>query len=663
MNKIFKYAMVALVASMGLTLSSCVKEYEYEAAGGNATSSGIYFSKDLPSVVDVSFEEDHFQVGVNRSNAAGELTIPVIITRSEGCIFTPADDKVVFADGEATAYLTFNYDPTKVEYGKYDDITIKIADEALASAYGLSSFTFKAGKTEWKLMDTSIGKASYRDDIMSGFFGIENEVWNVVIYESVATPGRYMIEDPYGVDAYKKSKFWSTEDEILDYYSLATGVTPNIIINAQDPNYVYTEEFELPFSSIFEFNMTIISWAQYRLDQGNSLESIKANNPEYFGKVEDNVIYMPANQLLWTMNGELWNYTNTNGLFAVALPGATIGDFSIEATYNGIFTNPAGNVFAVTEVKLGDDAVNTRAIVMEADADASAVADAIAEGELEAIEIVDGANNVPIPEDLSGQLQIIFVVMNGTSVKAVTSVPFEYYGGAGSPWTSLGTGYYTDDFIVPFATENEFGPYSYEVEIEEHAETPGLFRIKKAYASVAEAFGVTGGEKDIIIHAENPDAVYFLTQATGLDLGYGELSISSYGGDDIEYFGAKYNATVEQVIGAYPEDFGTLKDGVITLPAIPRYDDDDNPILEDGNPVCFQGYVYEGDYYYFAGNNCAFKLILPSASPEAKAKAKRIAIARKFEKRMHAFPHQGQRKHSRGKNGFVLMSRNKALPL
>ena len=663
MNKIFKYAMVALVASMGLTLSSCVKEYEYEAASGNAASSGFYFSKELPSVVDVSFEENHFQVGLSRSNTAGELTIPVIITMSEGSIFTPADDKVVFADGEATAYLTFNYDPQNVKYGKYDDITITIADEALASAYGLSSYTFKAGKTEWKLMDTSTGKASYRDDIMSGLMSIDNEIWNVIIYESVATPGRYMIEDPYGVDAYKKSKLWSTEDEILDYYSLATGVTPNIIINAQDPNYVYTEEFELPFSSIFEFNMTIISWAQYRLDQGKSLESIKANNPEYFGKVEDNVIYMPANQLLWTMNGELWNYANTNGLFAVALPGATIGDFSIEATFTGIFTNPADNVFAVTEVKLGDDAVNTKAVVMEADADASAVADAIAEGELEAIEIVDGANNVPIPDDLSGQLQVIFVVMNGTSVKAVTSVPFEYYGGAGSPWTSLGTGYYTDDFIVPFATENEFGPYSYEVEIEEHAETPGLFRIKKAYASVAEAFGVTGGEKDIIIHAENPDAVYFLTQATGLDLGYGEFSISSYGGDDIEYFGAKYNATVEQIIGAYPEDFGTLKDGVITLPAIPRYDDDDNPILEDGNPVCHQGYIFYGDDWDYAGYNCAFKLILPSASPEAKAKAKRIAVARQFEKRMHAFSHHGQRKHSRGRKGFMLMSKNKTISL
>ena len=48
---------------------------------------------------------------------------------------------------------------------------------------------------------------------------------------------------------------------------------------------------------------------------------------------------------------------------------------------------------------------------------------------------------------------------------------------------------------------------------------------------------------------------------------------------------------------------------------------------------------------------------------KAKAKAKRIAIARQFENRMNAFSHHGQKKNSRGKKGFVLISKNKAISL
>ncbi len=634
MNKIFKSALFAVVALMGLTMTSCVNEYEY--SGATDEGSKVFFGNDLASTVDVSFDDNKFQVAVSRTSTAGELTVPVNITMSEGSIFTPSANSVTFADGEATTYLTFTYDPANVEYGKYDDIKVQIDDASLASTYGLSTYAFKAGKTEWKLMDVSEGKAFYRDDIMSGLMGIENEIWNVTIYESVATPGRYMIEDPYGIEAYKKSKLWSDEEEIKEYYALTTGKTPNIVINAQDPDFVYTEEFELPYSSIFEFDMTIISWVQYYLDNGVALQTIKANKPEYFGKLEDGVISMPANQILWTKNGELWNYANTNGLFAVALPGSVIGDFSLTADYTGVFTDKQGQVFAVAEVKLGDDATNTKAVVMSANVDAGAVADAIAAGELEGIEVVDGANNVPIPEDLSGKLQIIFVVMNGTSVKTVVSVPFEYYGGGKSPWTSLGTdGVYYDDFVVPFATNYSYGPFPVQVEVEEHSETPGLYRVKAMYAGIAAAFGTTGGENEILIHAENPNAVYFLTQPTGLDLGNGEYSIVSYGGDDIEYFGQQgYSAEV--VINAFPEDFGTLKDGVITLPILQRKDADGNPMYDDeGNPRIYQGYLYQGSDGYYACTNGGFQLILPGASAAAVAKAKRAAAAANFEYRLN----------------------------
>lgn len=624
MNKIFKSAFVALLAVLGLTLTACVNKYEYD--GALAEGSKVYFSKDLDATVEVSFDESSFTVTVNRTDTQGELTVPLTITMSDGSIFTPQGQSVTFADGESTAKLVFTYNPADVEYGHYDDITVTINDESLTSNYGAASYAFKAGKTEWKLMDTSLGKASYRDDIMSGLMGLPNEIWNVEIYESVATPGRYMVKDPYGLDAYRKSSLWSTEDEIEEYYGLTTGVTPNIVVNAQDPNFVWIEEFEMPYASIFGFNMTIISEAQIRLNLGTPLETVKAKYPEIFGKVEDGVISMPATKMWWTKDGQLWNYVNNNGLFAIALPGATIGDFSIEADYLGIFTNVSEKPFAVVETKLGEDASDVKAVVVEGDADAGAVADAIAAGELEGIEILDGQNNVPIADGLEGKLQVVLVVLNGGKVKTVTALPFEYFSGA-SPWQSLGIGYYTEDFIV---SHYGYDPVTYEVEIQESTSTPGVYRIKNAYAPLCGMFGMEGGEEDIIVHAENPAGVYILTQSTGFVANDGNFYINTYGGEEVEYCVAKYSVTPEQVIAAYPADFGQLENGVITFPLIGA-ENADGPIIDEGTgqQLMFQGYLYGGDKSWFAGRNGAVELVLPGASEVVRAKARKAAAATK----------------------------------
>lgn len=624
MNKIFKSAFVALLAVLGLTLTACVNKYEYD--GALAEGSKVYFSKDLDATVEVSFDESSFTVTVNRTDTQGELTVPLTITMSDGSIFTPQGQSVTFADGESTAKLVFTYNPADVEYGHYDDITVTINDESLTSNYGAASYAFKAGKTEWKLMDTSLGKASYRDDIMSGLMGLPNEIWNVEIYESVATPGRYMVKDPYGLDAYRKSSLWSTEDEIEEYYGLTTGVTPNIVVNAQDPNFVWIEEFEMPYASIFGFNMTIISEAQIRLNLGTPLETVKAKYPEIFGKVEDGVISMPATKMWWTKDGQLWNYVNNNGLFAIALPGATIGDFSIEADYLGIFTNVSEKPFAVVETKLGEDASDVKAVVVEGDADAGAVADAIAAGELEGIEILDGQNNVPIADGLEGKLQVVLVVLNGGKVKTVTALPFEYFSGA-SPWQSLGIGYYTEDFIV---SHYGYDPVTYEVEVQESTTTPGMYRIKNAYAPLCGMFGMEGGEEDIIVHAENPAGVYILTQSTGFVANDGNFYINTYGGEEVEYCVAKYSVTPEQVIAAYPADFGQLENGVITFPLIGA-ENADGPIIDEGTgqQLMFQGYLYGGDKSWFAGRNGAVELVLPGASEVVRAKARKAAAATK----------------------------------
>lgn len=338
-----------------------------------------------------------------------------------------------------------------------------------------------------------------------------------------------------------------------------------------------------------------------------------------------------------------WNQSQADGVMEIVFPGVKIYDYGATMQYAGLFTDTKNIVYALADYELtGADAKKASAFkvaVVSQNVDADAVADAILAGEYEAADLKDVAKDgriqIAIPEELTGKLQVILVIIDGDEVKNVVAAPFEYYGGK-NPWKSLGTdGVYYDDFVLPFATGYAYGPWPVEVEVEEHSETPGLYRVKAMYAGIAAAFGKTGGEKEILIHAENPNTVYFLTQPTGLDLGAGEYSIVSYGGDDIEYFGQQgYSA--DAVIGAFPEDFGTLKDGVITLPILQRKDADGNPMYDDeGNPRIYQGFLYQGTDGYYACTNGGFQLILPGASPAAVAKAKRAAAAANFEYRLN----------------------------
>ena len=304
-------------------------------------------------------------------------------------------------------------------------------------------------------------------------------------------------------------------------------------------------------------------------------------------------------------------------------------DYSAEVSFNDILTAD-GIDFAVGELKLGASATNVKSVVVDEDVDVNAVAESIVQGIMAAISVNDGIIYVPIPEGLSDNPKIVVAVLDEENVVNVAFAKLheeeeEEEEEIDDSWKPLGIGYYTDDFVVPMFTDENKYPYppkTVEVEIEENRETPGLYRVKKAYAGIAASFGVKGGKEDLIIHAENPSAVYFLTSSLGFDLGYGPVSIISYGGDDIEYFNSKGYSN-EVIIENFPEDFGKLENGVITLPLIQAQNQDGSPkTYEDGSPYFFTGYTYMGNDGYYAGKNGAFNLVLPTAAASVIAKAK-----------------------------------------
>ena len=602
MKKSFIYTMLLTVGVM-LGITACSSDNNWQP--GSVSGQQVFFSNNLGSSYEISPTENSFSVQVSRYDKSGALNVPLTVTMNEGSIFN-VPTSVSFADGQDVANLVISYNPADIVYGKYDTITVVLNDAAVTTPYGISTYKFTAGVTEWVKLK---GSGLYRDDFIGSLWNVGNQVWDVDIYESAITPGRYKVATPYSPDyGFRKSKLWDNEEEILEYWK-NTG-NCDMIIDATDPDFVYFQYFDSGLLDLPDEGMLgMTSYVWYWLRNGNDLESIKAARPSYFGKLKDNVItFETPKTLLMTMNGEneLTWYGNANGMLAIALPGGVFSDYSASVVYEGIFTNPAGEVFAMGSLKLGPDATNVKGIVMPANVDANAVADAIAAGELEAADVAAGSFQLPISEEMSGKLQIIIAVIDGEDVKTVATAEFEYYGGGASPWKSLGQGYFVDDMILPLFS---YDPEPYPVDIEESTSTPGLYRLVKMYSAVAADFGVVSGTGDVLVHAENPNGVYIPLQPLELTLGStGPFSLSTDAGELVEEYG--FDAVYAQL----PNIFGKLADGVITFPVL----EGENSA---GNPVNYQTWVYLGEKAYFGGRNGAFQIVLPGVQAQSMKRA------------------------------------------
>lgn len=127
-----------------------------------------------------------------------------------------------------------------------------------------------------------------------------------------------------------------------------------------------------------------------------------------------------------------------------------------------------------------------------------------------------------------------------------------------APWTSLGKCTYTDDIISSlYKIDNQ----TWEVEIQKNDVYEGLYRLVTPYATYPLGGYNAGGNNDMIIHAENPNRVYFPEFNTGIiaDDEYGRIIAVSMGAYYLE--GGNDPALIEQ-----KGFFGTLEDGIITFP-------------------------------------------------------------------------------------------------
>ena len=609
MNKIFKGVIISLLAATGLV--SCSDSFDYTPAQA-PTNAQVYFptSNQSSYSLDMADAVQTFNVPIQRANAGQAITVNLISSVAQHASVFTIPSSVSFADGQTETTIPVSYNPAALGYDTPDTLNIKIGDADL-TPYGNSDYKFVVViPSPWR----SLGKAIVRDDLIASMFSVDNLMWEVEMQENELEPGFYRLVNPYNTLDYLYNEEGDFDPSPHYFY-----------IHAEDPDAVYFERTYLGVDWGYgDFNVWSI--ADYFVQGGNDPADVKAAG--YYGTLKEGVITFPTQGILINLpdyNPTGFYYANAHGLFAIVLPGYSMKDFSSALEFSGIFTNIADEVFAVGNLTLGEDVEVAKAVVVEADADPEAVADAIAAGDLESVDVAAGQIYVPVSEDMRGKLQIVVAVLDGSDVKSVASANFEYYGGGGNPWQSLGQGYLLDNFIITMyladaATETPWEPQMYEVEIQESTETPGLYRVVNAFAGVAELISVGYTPTPIEVDATNPNTVFIMPQFSGVTDADGDISIATYGG---------YLLTRYSMSDLNPGYFGQLEDGVIIFPSF--YSSDKS--------FTFQGLFIQGTSAYYTGYDATaeqqFAIILPSASAPAKANALKKAKAADFARRLH----------------------------
>ena len=463
--------------------------------------------------------------------------------------------------------------------------------------------TFTTAETGWK----SLGMGKFSD----GFLWNAAEYFEVEIQQNELTSNQFRVVDPYAgilgdiaVDKYLEFSILPAGTEFEDYVLDAEYVVFNDynmgLWNANYPEDVFALH-------PYRMGRTPDKWAfNVVLDyQENGLPGEVSLAPFYY---------------LFSVGGG-WDKTTANTI-SILFPGYVKRDYSASVNYAGIFTADDGTVHATADLVLGPDAKEVKAVVMPADADAAAIADAVAAGALDAVSVSAGRIEVPFnAEELGGSnFQIIVVVLADGNIKTIANDSFEYYGPGGNPWKSLGTGYYTDDVLLPLFYENGTTA-TYEVEILEHSENPGLYRIMNPYAKSVHPAGDDDYAPEgmyIEVNATDAEGVYIQQQSLGMDWGYGEMQLVSNG--------ARYLAAYEYDVVKGAGYLGKVTEGVITFPTFTQ-----------DNGATYQAILYMGSSGYLAGMNGKMEIVLPGANTFARNMAIAKANTTKREMAKKAF--------------------------
>ena len=411
--KTLKNIFYFLAAASLVGFTSCSDDPETTSLKGDQ----VFFGTDLSSTIQLEENSSSITIPILRLNADNAASYPIFTSDESGLFTLPTSAD--FAAGENTANLVITYNYAELTQDKEYPCTLTIGDSENTSPYGLSKYEFTlVAPAPW----TSLGKGTLTDDVITGAFNVENQVFEVEIQQSDKEPGMYRLVDPYINNKYSLS---AGEGGSSSNYSCY------LVIDATDPEAV----------TIAKQNMGILG-----TDLGDF--QMESTSP---GTLVNGVITFPKGGIELSFTGYQSAFqANKNGLFKVVLPGASdVAAPAVTVAYKGSFIDAASNKSnAVLDFSLNETATSYKFAVVEGniaknEAALTETAGKIVDGSLESTEGT-ASGSVLYPLAVSGTFTVVAVPFNAEGDAGAAAATAFIYSADGAPdIVQVQTGNYT----------------------------------------------------------------------------------------------------------------------------------------------------------------------------------------------------------------------------
>lgn len=496
--KLFKYTALVLALLAGFT--SCNDDDSY--APGEA-SDGVYFPTDDALEVNLDRNLDYFEVIVSRLGQTAAATYQLTGDADPEVFTLPTS--VTFAEGENSTKVKVGYTGANMAMDKAYPVKLAFAPGTLISTYGYESLEMAVTyPAPWK----TIGKGMYRDVFILALTKLSqqedfNPTWECELQQHEIDPLRFRWKSPYGKEF---AKFCAAngvgELEASEYDSKEQY---NIEFLCDESGYVV-----IPLQSTgFQFFSDGV--ANVCNDAGldyptNDYQTIIAHEPEKCGtarwgiaKVKDeetgeeteintilNVFAVPKTCLV-NFEGSNDLYIGGNGNQWVR-EGVEIKDYAISIKYDGVLTAPTEVTYAHASINLGKDIAKATAGMLyvadlEEGTELEAAIQAVRSGAVPGKELTEKNNpEVLFAFEGSGKYAIAVIAYNedGEEVATQAAAIDIIDNSAPKEWKTIGTGVYTDMYILPLLGKRDC---SWELQVQQNTEDPTLFRYVHPYGT------------------------------------------------------------------------------------------------------------------------------------------------------------------------------------
>ena len=418
MKAIKKLLYFLAVAGTTMFASSCTDDLEYNPAG-QPSGQQVYFAVDLAETINLEENSSSVTIPVSRVVTKEAASFSIFATEESGLFTIPST--VDFAAGESTANLVITYTYSALTQDQAYSCTLTIGDTENTSPYGMTSYEFSLiAPSPW----TSLGMATYTEDVITAAYGIDNVSFEVEIQQSDNNEGMYRLKNLYraGTGLFSIYTFEDATGAASDYY---------ITIDCTNPDAVTIAEQPLGF--------TLVGMGELRLFSTAA------------GTFKDGVITFPKNGLSLVVPTISDNFpTNGSGLFKVVLPGASdVAAPAVTVAYLGSFIDgSSATTNAVFSFTLNETATSYKFAVVEGnitkdEAALTVTAGKIVDGSLESTEGT-ASGSVLYPLAVSGTFTVVAVPFNAEGDAGAAAAAAFIYSADGAPdIVQVQTGNYT----------------------------------------------------------------------------------------------------------------------------------------------------------------------------------------------------------------------------